>query len=162
MYRFNFDLQPAKELDATGNLMYLTISLINSLTNKPVNLVKPVLESIEQLDWFIENETAIKNNSCPLDFDDKCSVAEGLHQLYDQVDSDSFDDLEKLYEFRASHAIWFAFRGQDLPDIFIALNNNQHEVSCSDDNSKYKYEVDINSLFDEVSKSKKAFTKYIT
>ncbi|ASA57896.1 hypothetical protein [Vibrio gazogenes] len=149
MYKFNIDIKPANEIDELGRLKYLIMKLV--IAGKTVELVSLVLENIEQLSWFIENEEAIRYTRCPLDIENSCSIAEGINLLYDKLDYDS-DVLDKLYMFRSQHALRFAFRGQDIPDIFIALNNDQYEVSCSDENCKCHYVVDIDSLFHEVRK----------
>ncbi|MER2497015.1 hypothetical protein KW548_17685 [Vibrio neptunius] len=162
MYKFNFEIHPATELEPTASLFYLSISLINHTMGEDINLAKLVLEKIDQLDWFAENEAAIRNDKWPDICNDAYSVAMGINQFYDRVDPDSCsDEIEKMYKYRASHALRFAFRGQDLPDIVIAANSSGHEVSCAEDASTYKYDVDINSLFDEVDNGKKKLERLI-
>lgn len=157
MYRFKIELQPAKELDPTGRLMYLTICLVGGLSDQSIKLVQAVLEDLSQLNWFAENEKNIRNDELPLSFNGSCSIAEGLNLLYDKLDTENSSGFEALYDFRSKHGVRFAFRGQDLPDIFVAWNNNRYEVSCSDENFDCRYDVDINSLFEEIEKAQKEY-----
>ena len=153
MYKFKFEIQPATEYDTELTLFLLSMNLINQMTGECVNLAKVVLENAEELNWFVENESAIRNEKCPVISNDAFSVATGISNFYDQVDPDNFsDEIDKIYEYRTSHSIIFAFSGQDLPDMVIAANDSGYEVSC-DDESIYKYPVDINSLFSEVAHS---------
>ncbi len=160
MHKFKFELQPAEELDPEAVLFFLTIKLISCFTNESKILVKLVLENKEQLEWFIKNKEAIKNDICPCKVSEGLSIAESINQAYETLDWDDLDiesKLDNLYEFRSSHEIGAAFKGQDCPDIWIALNQNRHEISCSEGDLRYRYDIDINSLFIEVVHAKKKY-----
>lgn len=157
MYSFDFKLRSAKELDPNGGLMFLTISLTKSSNKGLKYLVKLVLEDIEQLDWFEVNKDNIIKKQCPIDFMNSSSIAEGIRIFYEHADCDNDDELEEIFDFRSKHALRSAFKGQDIPDIFIAANNYGHEISCADNDTVFKYDVDIDSLFSEVSKIKNEY-----
>ncbi|SNZ19685.1 hypothetical protein [Cohaesibacter gelatinilyticus] len=163
MYIFKFNIKPAIEFDPTGKLglNFLTIGLAHKETNEQIDIVRTVLENKEELDWFEKNEEAIRNEKCPAKAERTSSVAERMHEAYEALDVDSWTEekldgmLGELYEFRSHHELWFAFPGQDLPNIFFAANDNGHEISCHDDDLTFAYDVDISSLFDEAKRVKK-------
>ena len=161
MYRFNFKLRTAEELNDDRVLKYLEFNLIHCETENLINIANPIVESVEQIDWFIENENLILSAEVPFSLEECESVAVGMKEIYDKIDLDDEELLDRISEFRFSHAIRMAFRGQDLPDIFIAKGNNNYEVSCSEDNIEFCYQVEIVSLFEEIKSIKADYINQI-
>ncbi|WP_434339156.1 hypothetical protein [Motilimonas cestriensis] len=149
MYIFSFELSSAIEFDAAGNLFYLSIKLVHCSSKEVIELTSLVIESDEQFEWFEINENEIRSGEFPIQEKDQESIALTLSTLTEESDPDDLELFEKLYDYRSKHALSFAFRGQDVADIFVAKNFNRYEVSCVE--GQYNYEVDIDSLFIEVA-----------
>lgn len=151
MYKINLNVIPAPELNENYNLAYLMINLVSS--KGQINIDKIVLDNIRDFEWFKDNESYIRNELFPIEVDNKLSIAEAINYFIEKIDLDSDVDeqLDALYEYRTRHGIRFAFRGQRIANIYIGLKNGIHEISC-DEEDNFRYEVDIDSLFSQVSK----------
>lgn len=146
MYKFQLTIIP----DSTHqkeNIYLFIINLVSNFKNGTVPLFKIALDNLNELNWFFENETAIRNNKIPYISDNVFSIAKIIENFYEEVDPDDLAQLEMMFEFRKSHGIRFAFRGQDIADAYIGLNGDIYEISYSESIKSWCYEIDIDSLF---------------
>jgi len=147
MYQFKLDINPAPEL------LSLTIRLSDNSSGESRKIVRVVIESINQLSWFTENEYNIRNDKLPLDTIEGYSISQIIEHFYESVSDDIAGSnlVDEAYEYRSKHGVRFGFRGQDISDVYIGLNSSgEYEVSCSGNDDKYSYIVDIDSLFNQV------------
>jgi hypothetical protein len=153
------DISPATELSEDINVAVLEISLISIDKESYLTLLKAVVEDINQLDWFVENEYVIRNEKAPIPVEKNVTLAEAIDRFYERYDPDSDEiiELDRLYQFRQQHGIRFAFRGQNIPDVYIGLINGKHEISSSEKGSSFNHNIDINTLFSEIKEARKKY-----
>lgn len=162
MHKFQIDIHPATKLSEDSNLFFLIVSLI-SLDGNPIKLLQVVLENVSQIQWFIKNEDNIRNEELPFYVKKNCSIAEAIEQFYENIDSDLEESklLDSTYNYRNHHGIRFAFRGQDIVDLYIGLNHGEYEISYLKGSLLFKYVVDIDSFFEQLKKAQKKYQSLI-
>lgn len=154
MYQFKIGIALTQEFEAEQDLYSLTFNLVDEQGESTIKLVRAVIENTSELNWFSENEIHIRNDELPSCVEKRTSIAPALENFYDGLEVDDSEEceqiLEELFKYRSQHDFRFAFRGQDIPTIYIGKNENAYEISCAEEELKFTYEVDINSLFEQL------------
>jgi hypothetical protein len=112
----------------------------------------------EVFDWFMFNKGKILNDSLPDFIIGDGSIPEKLEEFYDKADlipegyeSESDAELwDKIYSYRESHSLRFAFKGCDVEDIYIGKSNIGHEVSCVAAGGNWSYPIDIEDFYQSI------------
>lgn len=153
MYKFDIDLS-FKEIN-TKKLAFISIALVKKKDNFLVPLLSVLIDSPSELEWFHQNKKYILSEELPIQpsYENK-SIADSIDRFYDEYDDDSDDiqQLEEIYEYRTRHGLRFTFRGRDVPDIYIGKFHNEYEISLCNGELNQLYEIDIDSLFSEITK----------
>ena len=73
------------------------------------------------------------------------SLAACIQRLYDTDHPPPEEDTiyDELYTYRTQHALRFALRGADIPDIMIGLNHNQGDISRYHHHYGWYYTFDL-------------------
>ena len=91
--------------------------------------------SKEILDWFNENISFILNEVEPTFLPKANCLAEAIEMFYrslsdDDLDNGHFDSmLDTLFEYKTRHDLKFAFRGTDIPNVFLGVYRGHLTVS---------------------------------
>lgn len=157
MFSFYFEARPAKTLAPEENFLHLAIGLIEERNAESICIFKSIVENSSQLDWFLENENSIRISDFPFELLDGFSLAENINIFYENINPDDIYSLDAVYKYKLSHGFRFAFRGQDVLDVFVGRNKKAHEISCADGEIKFCHEVMIDSLFKEVDMFKQKY-----
>lgn len=110
-----------------------------------ISLASIPLDDVQELAWFRENIESIKNDILPVPIGDYVSIAKIIRDFYSSDDMDEFI-IGELYNYRVSHGLRFAFRGRDIPDIYIGKLNDDYQISCSDSDFEFCYSFNINNF----------------
>lgn len=126
----------------------------NGLITK--TLLSHLAELPELIDWFESSYENISNDLLPIDIIEKKSISYALHNFYDSMDDDYDNDalLDKIYEYRCHHCLWFGMRGTDVPEIYFGKKNNGYEVSLYNENESWNYVFDLQKLYSSIQKLK--------
>lgn len=82
------------------------------------------------LDWLSDNEHILLNEKFPINEINKGSIYRKIKNFYESDLSDSDHLIDKMYEYRVSHCLSFAFRGQETDEVYIGKSdNNSYEIS---------------------------------
>lgn len=99
------------------------------------------------IEWFIENEDAIRKSDFPADNLTQDSLAKKVHCFYESVNVDDDDLIDAMFDYRTSHCLRFACRGVDFPEIYIGKLGSGHEISLFTQNEHWRYFFDIDDFF---------------
>lgn len=124
MGRLNIRLLDIGSLD-DGQLIDLTMEENGSLKS----LFKGRVDFQPFVKWFLDNEEDIKSFEIPVGYLTRMSIAEGIHSIYETLDVNNDEVVDKMFDYRSSHCLRFANRGSDFPDIYIGKNGVRYEVS---------------------------------
>jgi hypothetical protein len=108
--------------------------------------------------WFADNQEFLRSehlsifgrfSTCPGE-----SLAQALKRLQDQdfldQEQEAYEDwYNELYKFRERHALRFAMRGANIPNIIIGTNRESGEISLSDDDNEWCYLFDMNDFLND-------------
>jgi len=118
------------------------------------HLVKTALDwqwdIIEFLNWLVENEKALRDESCP-DNIKSPSIAKGLYDFYRKLNNNTdMAEIDKIFEYRERHGLRFALRGTDIDDVYIALNNGAVTISLHEKKERWNYNIDVEDFFGKI------------
>lgn len=150
MYKFKLKTIPAIELSSEVDLFFLNVEIVKDDSSKPLKLFRVVIECVEELNWFIEKESFIKNDKLPYCLNESLSIAAAIKQFYENANTDDETQLEAMFNYRKNHGIRFAFRGQDIIDAYIGLTAGFLEISCAENSNSWVYKIDFDSLIDQI------------
>jgi hypothetical protein len=102
--------------------------------------IKPLLQ------WFRENLPYIINNPFPITITDGNCIAKEIFDFYETADVENEIQINSIFEYRRQHGIRFAMRGVDIPDIYIGIGFDGHEISCWNKESMWRYKIKIDSF----------------
>lgn len=158
MYQFRMKIidRPVNK-DEKGYIALMKLGIFkDSEENDFVNLLNIYIESVDQIKDLENNEQFIRRENVEEFIDRSGSIAESIDNFYEVVDVDNEKNdeiLSKVYEFRVRHSLWSAFRGQDIPDIYIGPIEDGHEISCVEKKfGHWHYVIDINTFFSEMKR----------
>ncbi|MCG9060228.1 hypothetical protein LH452_15205 [Laribacter hongkongensis] len=102
--------------------------------------------------WADDNYAKIANDSLPENVEWKGSIIKSINYFYDSfAGNDSGDDLlDKIYEYRTSHNLVFAFRGVSVNDLYIGKVDDGFEVSGVENDNLFSYKINIESFFESM------------
>jgi len=117
-------------------------------------LVKTVLDwqwdIILFLNWFIENEKFLRNENIP-DNIKSSSIAKGIYDFYRKLSEPyDFTEIDKVYEYRERHVLWFGLKGADIDDFCIGLNNGSVTISLHNKKERWNYNIDVEDFFKKI------------
>ncbi|ACZ78807.1 hypothetical protein Dd586_3981 [Dickeya parazeae Ech586] len=145
MGRLNIRLLDIGSLD-DGQLIDLTMEENGSLKS----LFKGRVDFQLLIEWFLDNEEDIKSLEIPVGYLTDTSIAEGIHSIYENLDVDNDEVVDKMFDYRSSHCLRFASRGTDFPEIYIGKNGVRYEISIFNECEQWRYFFDIDDFFDEL------------
>ncbi|MEN3753896.1 hypothetical protein ABC733_18260 [Mangrovibacter sp. SLW1] len=134
MGRLNIRLLDIGSLD-DGQLIDLTMEENGSLKN----LFKGRVDFQLLIEWFLDNEEDIKSLEIPVGHLTDMSIAEGVHSIYENLDVDNDEVVDKMFDYRSSHCLRFASRGTDFPEIYIGKNGVRYEISIFNECEQWRY-----------------------
>ncbi|BBS35948.1 hypothetical protein ACJ9N4_20695 [Enterobacter sp. LM3] len=129
-----------------GQLIDLTVEENGSLKS----LFKGRVDFQPFIEWFLDNEKDIKALEIPIGYLTGMSIAEGIHSIYENLDVDNDEIIDKMFDYRSSHCLRFASRGTNFPEIYIGRNGVRYEVSIFNEREQWRYFFDIDDFFDEL------------
>ncbi|SFU17403.1 hypothetical protein SAMN05444141_1202 [Pseudovibrio denitrificans] len=117
------------------------------------------IEREGDFNWFFDNEHIVRTESFPLPQDMSKSVASNIGCLFDNLtDDDNSDELyEIIYQYRERHCFRFGFRGQDVPDVYLASKSGKLEISCEESDIQFNYLIEFEAFYQQL---KNALKKY--
>lgn len=109
----------------------------------------------ELISWVHEKRELLLHQELPPfirhKFDDRLSVAETLSAYYETCDTENDEEIDETFSYRVSHGLRFAFRGSNIPDIYLGIKNGIYTVSCIEQD-KFAYAVDMSYFLTEVDR----------
>jgi hypothetical protein len=115
--------------------------------------------------WFLENEEFLRSEHLSIYEKFSTCPGESLAQALERLQNQEFLDEEEqdrwydmLYEFREHHALRFAMRGANIPNIIIGVNQGLGEISLSDQNDDWCYSFDMNDFLADTKKKLDAYS----
>lgn len=102
--------------------------------------------------WVLENKRKILEERLSITGNNKISgsIAKGIYDFYNKGDCFNESLLDYLFEYRQSHGIRFGLRGTEINDIYMGLNERNHEISFHDGKQSWKYDVDLSSFIKSI------------
>ena len=145
MGRLNIGLLDVGSLD-DGQLIDLTMEENGSLKS----LFKGRVDFQSFIKWFLDNEEDIKSLEIPVKYLTRMSIAEGIHSIYESLDVNNDEVVDRMFDYRSSHCLKFASRGTNFPEIYIGKNGVKYEVSIFNEREQWRYFFDIDDFIDEL------------
>jgi hypothetical protein len=125
---------------------------INSDSNEEIQDILHIQADLNELaEWFGNNRDALLDEILPIGDFGFSSIAEAIGHYYEDSEP-KFNELmdERLYNYRLSHGLRFGMRGVDIPDIYLGIFGEHHEISFIGEKVKWKYEINLLAFLDEV------------
>lgn len=103
------------------------------------------------VDWLRCNSLYLLNENPPSALPDGETLAIRLRMFYENVDSNDDDQVDQVFEFRERHGIRFALYGYDVPNIFLGRRGESYEVSISEPDEEWGYDIDLRGFLVETA-----------
>ncbi|MDH2433498.1 hypothetical protein QCD60_13030 [Pokkaliibacter sp. MBI-7] len=137
--------RPTIKINSQENEFYIL-----HIKNEDITISTIKLENLDKLNWFNENKRAIIDEIFPFMTTNK-SIAESVANFYQYVEDHTDEEVDKVYEYRTTHGLRFAFRGQDVDDIYIGkISADVYEISKAGD-KPWSLKIDINDIFRQLN-----------
>jgi hypothetical protein len=157
MKNLHIEFNPAQKLlipeAGSKKLLFGRIRLfINSDSDEEFQDILHIQADLNELAaWFGKNRNLLLDEMLPIRNSAFSSIAESIARYYGDSEPQSNDLMdERLYNYRLSHGLRFGMRGVDIPDIYLGIFGEHHEISFIGGNVKWKYEINLLAFLDEV------------
>ncbi|PXF30724.1 hypothetical protein WH50_14020 [Pokkaliibacter plantistimulans] len=121
-----------------------------NIRNKEKFIVQAKSENLGEINWFTENKKAILDDELSV-LQENMSIAESIKNFYENIESKTDEEVDRVYEYRTTHGLRFAFRGQDIDDIYIGkISEDRYEISEAG-GTHWSITIDINDFFHQLN-----------
>ncbi|MEN7528165.1 hypothetical protein [Cupriavidus sp. DL-D2] len=154
--RLNFDAilgASPKQLgfNEDAQLGSVQLAIVMPSRHEPVEVMTVNWDICAPLTWLRENKKYLLDEDIPPFIEWGGSIHHSIEKFWDREDfSDAEEDQN--FNYRKRHELCFAFRGIQIPTIYIGKGIDGWEVSGVREETQFFYRVDLPEFFDDLDK----------